>query len=92
MKYTISILLMIFLPAILKAQATTISSISINVSANIVSNSPVELTTLNNLIVRGNYSGMKDFYISPISSPDAGLMRAKGRPNSQARITYLMER
>jgi len=75
----------------LKAQVPAASSISINVSANIVSNSPVELTTLNNLILRGNYAGMKDFYVSPISSPDAGLMRAKGKPFSQARITYLME-
>jgi hypothetical protein len=91
MKYTVNILLLIFLPAMLKAQVPSVNNISINISANIVSTSPVELTTLNNLILRGNYSGMKDYYVSPISNPDAGLMRAKGRPNTQARIIYLME-
>jgi hypothetical protein len=91
MKRILNIALIILLPAMVMAQVPAGSSISINVSATVLSDSPVELTTLSNLIVSGNFSGQKDIYISPISNPNAGLMRAKGRPNSQARITYIME-
>jgi hypothetical protein len=85
------ILILTFLPGILMAQVPVSENISISVSATVVSNSPVELTTLSNLILKGNYSGLKDVYISPVTNPDAGLMLAKGRPNSQARLSYIME-
>lgn len=83
-------LILLVLGAIqLKAQIRA-GSISINVSATVVSDSPVELTTLNNMIVSGQPNQSQQIYISPITNTNAGLMRAKGRPNSQARMTYIM--
>lgn len=70
-----------------QVRATTIS---VNVSATVVSDSPVELSTLNNMIVSGDLDENNEIYISPINNTNAGLMRAKGRPNSQARMTYII--
>lgn len=73
-----------------KAQVPLVENVSISVSARVVSESPVELTTLSNMIVVGGNNGGEEIYISPISSANAGLMQVKGTPGSQARITYIM--
>jgi hypothetical protein len=72
------------------SQVSPGKSISINVSASLVSDSPVDLMTLNDLIISTDINSEKEIYISPISNPDAGLLRARCRPNSQARMTYLI--
>jgi hypothetical protein len=91
MNRTLYILLLIFLAEVVtNAQVSSGKSISINVSATVVGNSPVELTTLNNMIIEGDINRMKEIYISPVKSPNAGLLRVKGRPNSQARMTYII--
>lgn len=69
--------------------AQTQSSIVIDVSATLVSDSPVVLTTLSSMKVAGVNSG-SEIYISPIANTNAGLMLAEGKPGSQARLTYIM--
>lgn len=71
-----------------KAQTSAGSNISINVSATVVTNSPIELTTLSNMKLSASSLLESEIYISPVSSPDAGLMLVKGRPGLQARLTY----
>ncbi len=91
MKRILNISLLIFLTFVEAiAQISTTNSISINVSATVMSNSPVELTTLNNMIIEGDITSNKEIYISPLTNRNAGLMLAKGRPNSRARMTYLI--
>jgi hypothetical protein len=85
------ILLMAMVLMAVQAEAQVrATSISVNVSATVVSDSPVELTTLNNMVVTGEMDENNEIYISPITNTNAGLMRAKGRPNSQARMTYII--
>ncbi len=88
---TILGLLLVFVAITVKAQITTKNGISIVVSATIVSDFPVELTTLNNLVVSGDESAEREIYISPLTSSWAGLMRAKGKPGTQARMTYIVK-
>jgi len=66
------------------------SSISINVSATVVSDSPIELLTLSNMIVQAEIIDNQNIYISSISNPNAGLMQVKGKPGSKARVTYIL--
>jgi len=74
-----------------KAQIPAGGSISVNVSATVVSDSPIELTTLSNMVLFGEINENQEIYISPISSSKAGLMRAKGKPGSKARVTYILK-
>ncbi len=84
------ILLAMLLENAAKAQVTPDPSIVINVSATLISNTPIVLTTLNNMKVSGTTDGNNEIYISPISSSDAGLLLAKGRAGSQARMTFII--
>jgi len=72
------------------ACAQSTSNIVISVSATLISDTPIVLTTLNNMTVSGAASENQELYISPITSPNAGLLLAKGRPGSQARMTYVV--
>jgi hypothetical protein len=74
-----------------EAQTAVYESISINVSATVVSDDHVELTTLNGILLSGDFDKKKELYISPVSDPRAGMVLAKGRPGSQARLTYMIQ-
>lgn len=92
MRRTIVFIWVVFLvSASAKAQIRAGSSISINVSATVLSDSPIELTSLSNMVLNGEINEIQEIYISPISSPSAGLMRAKGKPGSMARMTYILK-
>jgi hypothetical protein len=84
--------IMIFLTvAAIHAQIPVRNNIIINVTATVISNSPIELTTLNNMAIKIDNKQQKEIYISPISDPGAGLMLAKCRPGSQVRLTYMIQ-
>ena len=87
--YTITAILITVAEAI--AQVPTGGSISINVTATVVSNSPVVLTTLSNMTLTSDKIRQKEIYISPVTSPSAGLMLLRGQPGSQARLTYMVK-
>lgn len=84
------ILIGVLIPAGLYSQIPAGGNISISVCATIVSESPVELTTLSNITLDGEINDNREIYVSPLTSPNAGLMMAKGKPGSQARIIYLL--
>ncbi len=75
---------------VVNAQIPGGSSISINVSATVISDSPIELKTLSNMIVQAEFIDNLEIYISSISNPNAGLMQVKGKPGSRARVTYIL--
>ena len=91
MNRTLHTVIMILLTAAeALAQIPAGGRISVNVSATVVSNSPVVLTTLSNMVISSDKVKLKEIYISPVSNPSAGLMLLRGLPGSQARLTYLI--
>ncbi len=76
---------------LIQAQTPVSNSFPINVKARVVSDVPVEITTLQHMTVSralGADSGA--LYISPINSSSAGLMQAKGRPGTLVRMEYVI--
>jgi len=87
---TYIVLIALLLGNAAKAQVTPDPTIVINVSATLISDTPIVMTTLNNMVVAGAPDEKQEIYVSPITSPNAGLLLAKGRPGSQARMTYII--
>jgi len=73
------------------AQAPAGNQLTLSVSATVVSDTPVEIITLRNLQVSGEEIKQGIIYISPVTSPYAGLMQLKGEPGKMVRISYLMD-
>ncbi len=65
--------------------------ITLSVSARIVASSPIDIITLQNMTVQGVNPQNNLIYISPISSPNAGLLQINAEPYSNVRIKYVME-
>lgn len=91
MKQFLAIILFLSVPAAAGAQVKVRGDLSVSVSATLLNDAPLELTTINNLVISGDYGQSKKVYISPVTSAEAGLMKASGRPGSQARITFIMD-
>jgi hypothetical protein len=91
MRTVLVILIILLVVAGVKAQIPAGGSISIQVSATVLSDSPIELTTLSNMVLNGAINEKQEIYISPISNPHAGLMRVKGKPGSRARVNYILK-
>ncbi len=73
---------------ITKAQNSTGQNISISVSARVTADQPVELTTLQNMIIQSSDDEYNYVYISPMTDVNAGLMRTSGIPGLKVLITY----
>lgn len=84
MKIMNFILLFLFLQIYSIAQ----NSVQISISATVISESPVQIITISNMVIDVNDIIENEIYISPINSPDAGLFKLIGNPNSQIRINY----
>lgn len=64
------------------------SSVQISVSATVVSESPVEIITITNMVIDTEEIIENEIFISPLNNPNAGLFQIIGMPNSQIRINY----
>jgi hypothetical protein len=81
-----------------KAPAVQASrSVTLNISASLVTNNSIQLITLRNMILAGmpGYGFRKckeilpgEIYISPVTDFRAGLLMAKGVPNTRAILRY----
>ena len=88
-----SFLILLFLHKMaitLLAQESPTLRIDIGVSATVIGVRPVEIITLQNIFLSGSGTDTSGIYISPVSSPDAGLMQLNGVPNSNVRISFLL--
>jgi hypothetical protein len=86
MKLTKLLTFLLFIPFLAGAQFS--SSVQISVSATVVSESPVEIITISNMVIDAEEIIENEIYISPINSPNAGLFQIIGLANSQIRINY----
>lgn len=86
MKLIKLIALLLFAPLIGFSQMG--SSVQISVSATVVSESPVEIITISNMVIDSDEIIENEIYISPLNSPNAGLFQIIGLANSQIRINY----
>jgi len=98
MKEVLSVLLFTVLSGV-SALSQGVNEVNLNmsVSANLVTSAPVQLTALRNLVITGvqgresQYSEsarMGDIHISPLTDNRAGILLAKGAPNSYAILHY----
>jgi hypothetical protein len=87
----LSLVIFTLLGLMAEAQIAVSKSNSINVSATLVSDDHIDLMTLNGMLISGDFDKKKELYISPITDPRAGLILAKGRAGSQARLTYTIQ-
>ncbi len=79
---------------LLETQAQAIpykEEITLNVSARIVANSPIDIITIQNMNIQGVNPGDNQIYISPITSANAGLLQINAEPFSSVKIKYLLE-
>jgi hypothetical protein len=98
MKGVLALLLFTILLAVpALSQGTNEVNLNLSVSANLVTSAPVQLTALRNLIITGVQGrGSKynesvrtgEIYISPLTDNRAGILLAKGAPNSHAILHY----
>lgn len=81
-------------PVLLMAQNqnNTGTSISISASATVISGD-IELETINDMgiIDAQRLQDGDEVYINPVFDPQAGIMRARGNPGAQVRVTYVEE-
>ena len=81
----------ISLPTDVKSQPKAVNTASLNITATVLDNYPLQLNTLNNMYIRNDMNEETDIYISPVASAGAGLMRASGKPNALVRMTCLLK-
>lgn len=67
-------------------------SVSINVSANVVSATEVTMVTLRDMILDRQVRQENMIVINPVQHAQAGQMRAEGEPQAEVRISFLEER
>ncbi len=89
------VLLMILLvhPALLHAQNQQGNpSVSITASAEVIG-SDIEFLTISDMgiIDAQRTQGGDELYINPVFDPEAGIMRARGTPGAQIRVSFLEE-
>ncbi len=68
------------------------TSVSISASATVVGGD-IELETISDMGILEAQALQEDdlIYINPVFDPEAGIMRARGNPNAEIRVSYLEE-
>ncbi len=81
------------LPGLLgQNQNENVRSVNISASATVMS-SNIELETISDMGIVDARNLQEDnvIYINPVFDPEAGIMRARGNPGAQIRVSYLEE-